>query len=580
MTSGFRFASAGPVLAAVAALALASTPASGSPQPPEAGDEFLPLLYETLGGDQWHDNTGWMDPEVHWCDWYGVECRTVDEGISTEREGLRSLELPANNLAGELTEELAEMLLQFFAPTEALDLSGNTISGQIHFYPKRTDRVNLAGNALSGPLPPLDGDWTLEGDQRLYLERNALTGSIPESWSAARLSVLDLSDNALSGGHMHAIDAITESGLGRVFLTGNPLEGELTEEVLTAPVSTRDEFEGNGGIDICFTGLAVEDPDVREWLAERHVASSDFDQCLNRERQPMDATISGSWYNPDRSGEGVSLMMLDNGLPLLYSFSFDLEGSQQWTLEVGSIGRQWAAWDDLKETRGTFNQGLRREEGYGFIRPTADFRFDRVGDDAVNLYRRYTDWSGCGPWGPPVPEFPGLCPIDFVSDRMDYHRLTEQAGTHCQNQNHYQSLSGAWYDPDRSGEGFVVEVLPDGRAVVYWYTYTPDDSGRQAWMIGTGGMQSPTVPAPSTGSPEAFVDIDPLHQPQGGTYGPAFDPSDVSSVDWGSLRMEFFSDGTGQVTFESNLPAYGNGSFPIERLARPKLAECESESAP
>lgn len=34
-----------------------------------------------------------------------------------------------------------------------------------------------------------------------------------------------------------------------------------------------------------------------------------------------------------------------------------------------------------------------------------------------------------------------------------------------------------WYNPDRSGEGLVLEILSADSAVVYWFTY--DEAGNQ-----------------------------------------------------------------------------------------------------
>ena len=34
-----------------------------------------------------------------------------------------------------------------------------------------------------------------------------------------------------------------------------------------------------------------------------------------------------------------------------------------------------------------------------------------------------------------------------------------------------RSRSGAWYVPERSGEGWLVEDLADGHSIVYWFTY-------------------------------------------------------------------------------------------------------------
>jgi hypothetical protein len=94
-------------------------------------------------------------------------------------------------------------------------------------------------------------------------------------------------------------------------------------------------------------------------------------------------------------------------------------------------------------------------------------------------------------------------------------------------------------------------------------------------MVGNGNLETPITGTPPPGTPVAFIDIDTLYQPTGATYGDAFDPADVVYEQWGSLRLEFFSDGSGQVSYDSSLPAYGSGSFPIERLARPMLADCD-----
>ena len=41
-----------------------------------------------------------------------------------------------------------------------------------------------------------------------------------------------------------------------------------------------------------------------------------------------------------------------------------------------------------------------------------------------------------------------------------------------------ETMSGSWYDPTRDGEGIVLEILPDGRQLAYWFTY--DIDGNQA----------------------------------------------------------------------------------------------------
>ncbi len=45
-------------------------------------------------------------------------------------------------------------------------------------------------------------------------------------------------------------------------------------------------------------------------------------------------------------------------------------------------------------------------------------------------------------------------------------------------------MSSAWYDPTHNGEGFMLEILADKLAVMYWFTY--DDMGKQDWYIAIG----------------------------------------------------------------------------------------------
>jgi hypothetical protein len=44
--------------------------------------------------------------------------------------------------------------------------------------------------------------------------------------------------------------------------------------------------------------------------------------------------------------------------------------------------------------------------------------------------------------------------------------------------------SAAWFDPAREGEGFMLEILDNDYALMYWFTY--DIEGEQNWYIATG----------------------------------------------------------------------------------------------
>ena len=46
--------------------------------------------------------------------------------------------------------------------------------------------------------------------------------------------------------------------------------------------------------------------------------------------------------------------------------------------------------------------------------------------------------------------------------------------------------SAMWYMPERNGEGWTLEILPDDHAVVYWFTY--DNAGNARWLVGYGDI--------------------------------------------------------------------------------------------
>lgn len=88
--------------------------------------------------------------------------------------------------------------------------------------------------------------------------------------------------------------------------------------------------------------------------------------------------------------------------------------------------------------------------------------------------------------------------------------------------------SGSYFDPERSGEGFSFEFTGSkpNRVVMYWYTYKPDGSGEQQWLVGTG------IKDPSRG----FFDLD-LFTTQGGRLTSTDNPVDVEVIPWGSARL-------------------------------------------
>jgi hypothetical protein len=514
--------------------------------------EALERFYHQLRGEDWHNNQGWLSPEVPPCDWYGVNCQRVAGEF-----GVSALDLYSNNLVGALDQSDI-----FDHVSRGLDLSDNQISGTLDELPWRLHYVDLSDNRLTGELPELPA--SVESNlQRLVLARNHFVGEVPASWTGLWMWHLDLSDNELEGAIRPALLAARDE----VNLAGNRYRGDIPSDVVVSHLTEHTEYSSAGGLNLCWNDLEITSELLEGFIAERHVGGRDFHSCWNRERLELTTDLSGSWFDLERDGEGVVLQLLPDDGALLYHFGFDNAGRQHWLMSW-SLGRELQHslhWRWLASTRGQFGEGM--PEGYLQVdgprflpsgRGTGrNWRMDRTSVDGLHIERIYHDCADC----PDVITHPII--LEVHSDRYDYQRLTRLAGTDCDNQHPNQKLSGAWYDPDRNGEGFVVEVLEDGRGLVYWFTYQPDDSRHQAWMMGDGEFDGQTLV------------IDNLLQPTGGRWGENFDPDGIVKKHWGSLILEFFDDYTGHIHWESTMPEYGSGDHPVERLSKAKLAECD-----
>ncbi len=580
----------------------------------EAEREILIEFHESTGGDQWDYNDGWLGPEGTECDWSGVWCSEEDIGPTVTRLGfgannmrgtlpesigalpyLRDLFLQGNRLEGELPEAV------FDNPNGTLsrvDLSRNRFTGTVPaqaLYQARmymllddnrfeelpdfdpppdvqvasrieTTTITINNNELSGPIPDFIGE--LASVRVLELANNRLSGPLPESMANLSLSKLHLQNNRLAGDIAPAVLAI-EPGLHsgpawqipRLLLSDNRFEGPIPGELLSRDhLIPRNVGRYSGGLDFCWNDLEFpDDPEMVAFVDERHRGGFDAD-CLGTDREMLDKTASGTWFDPARSGEGLTQMLLDNGDFLVYSFTYDEAGGQRWQFGNGASQGAFVDWFDFFETRdGSFGQGT--EPGHQFNR--GSMRIDRIEDRKQWVVHGRYDFPDFVI--DPPPHFGFQVEPDNRVFGVEQVQLSRLAGSTCDNAHDNQWISGLWFDPERSGEGFVVEVIEDGRGLVYWFTYSPDDSGNQAWMMGDGEFEGSTL------------HIENLIQPVGATYGEDFDPADVDRLPWGSLTLEFIDNESGHVSWDSAIEEFGAGDYPLRRLAQARLAECEAK---
>lgn len=538
--------------------------------------EYLIDLYHATDGDNWHNNQGWLGEPGTECDWYGVECGGSDGEVY-------GLFLKDNGLNGEIPDSLGNAgAMRFLYAgdnqlTGTLRIPAGSYESLISFHLERTGIssieieqgggarlawIDLYAASLS-ELPP--GLSHLQNLDYADLRFNDMTGRLPESLAQLDLKEFRLAGNRLTGSFLPALEAMRQEleeprpndpdeGV-LLDLQGNRFTGTLDQAVIEQARNV------DGWINLCWNTIAPADDAAMAWLESEHVEAP-YKQCLDQPIRKPDPRLSGSWYDPDRPGEGFSIMLLEDGQTLINWYSYPNEGSPQ-QKQLWLLGNQRLENPGLEPLEvdapmgGDFSEGRLIPNSY-----TADL------GGHLNLV-----WLEAGGM---------FTEQDMFSTSMNYQillerrmtQLTSLAGSTCDNRSEYQQFSGAWYDPLRSGEGFVVEVLPDERVNVYWFTYQPDDSGHQAWMIGGGQFmeEGSGEDAISSFSERAQVN---LVQPVGARFGEEFDPGAVEVNEWGNLELRFDGPDSGHIIWDSEIEGYGSGDYPIQRLAKPRLADCD-----
>jgi hypothetical protein len=122
-------------------------------------------------------------------------------------------------------------------------------------------------------------------------------------------------------------------------------------------------------------------------------------------------------------------------------------------------------------------------------------------------------------------------------------------------------VSGAWYDPARSGEGLQVLALVGGQLLVTWYTYDPADATKQVWLLATGTFDGTRFQG------DAMLT-------RGTRFGALFHPLDVERVPWGTITLRFTSCARATLAYTSTLAGYGSGERALQLLAGTSGLEC------
>jgi hypothetical protein len=198
--------------------------------------------------------------------------------------------------------------------------------------------------------------------------------------------------------------------------------------------------------------------------------------------------LTGSWYEPATSGQGFEVEMFADpssgaGGAFVSWFTYDTVAGgaerQRWYTAQGQVvtGQPNAALTIYQNTGGNFNAPpLTSAQAVG----TATLSFSTCLSGQLS----YTFTDGTGRTG--------TIPLTRLTQNVTCSTTTSYPT------NADFALSGNWYDPATSGQGFTVEVNPSGVFFAAWYTYLPNGTAAgaagQRWYTAqaafTPGMRS------------------------------------------------------------------------------------------
>jgi Leucine-rich repeat (LRR) protein len=143
---------------------------------------ILELLYNTMDGPNWIDNTNWLDPDSSICDWFGIEC------VSDTIQSVSSIVLRQNRLKNTFPPQIYQLpnLIE-------LNLQGNAI---IFNFNEIANAVSLESLDLEDiGLTSLFGISQATGLKLLRVDGNDFSAFPTDVFSLTSIEVLSLSDN-------------------------------------------------------------------------------------------------------------------------------------------------------------------------------------------------------------------------------------------------------------------------------------------------------------------------------------------------------------------------------------------------
>jgi hypothetical protein len=459
-------------------------------------------------------------PDVGTCVWLennSPGCNSIDEVLfriaSGDEAGLRHAVAEANARG-----------------PDRQNLVSITDSGEPFFF---TQAAEPEGE---GAVPPLTGSLAFArafvDDPPIVFERDEHAAAAFRLFEVVGDGSLALTDCEISGFAAPVGGAILYSGSGGLFLErcyfhGNQADFEGGAVALTGELRgeiRHSRFAGNGAATGCALAVSGDDAPGRPFRITESIFSG---ACAGRQLYQADnylALAGNSFAGPVVATGGTTGLFrnafddVDGGAGML---SCESSGpgtlvSMGWNIAVDSscrlVGEQDQPFVDPM---------LSPADAQGFMAPLAgspavdSAPAELLSGDDDDWPLLPCDWKDATGLGRPQD---GNGDGRFECDAG----AVELAGQGGITAGH----SGAFYNSLRNGEGSYIEILENGGAVIYTFSYRPDGSG-PAWLLGLADVVG-----------NSLVTTD-MVRPDGTRFGSGFDSDDIEFTDWGGMSVVF-----------------------------------------
>jgi hypothetical protein len=259
---------------------------------------------------------------------------------------------------------------------------------------------------------------------------------------------------------------------------------------------------------------------------------------------------SGIWVDRERNGEGFMLEILQGNHALVYWYTYDQQGEQDWYYAVGDIQGNQISFSELQQVEG------------GRFGPWNDAW---VGEIVVVGSATFT-WTSCDEG---VMNWTLNGKDEYRTGRMNLERLTRLLGLPCTSGQpgsgnpgpvpQSATFSGVWADPSHRFEGFSLEVLNETKAVVYWFSYGPNSERR--WFYNLADIIGNRLV------------VNNLLTTSGPIFGEKNAQESLQQMPWGEVELEFGCE-VGTATYSSSEDGFGSGTQNLKRITFLKGLEC------